>query len=136
MSRSESEVFERVRTILAAALDRDPNEIQLGSSLVDDLGAESIDFLDIQFRLEDEFALEIDDDDIWTGSLDLTDPRWVSGDLITPAGLEQLKRLQPDYEWHRLGTEIHRADLARLITPRTIVRFVGDHPDIEGKGGD
>ncbi len=124
MTDSSTEVLDRVTRILASALDRETAEIELGSSLIDDLDAESIDFLDIQFRLEDEFAIEIAEDEIWQGSLDFSDTRWMQDDLVTAEGLQRLKELQPDYPWERLDSEIRKADLPRLITVRTIANFI------------
>lgn len=136
MSEPSTEVLDRVKRILAATLDRQMEEIELGSSLVDDLEAESIDFLDIQFRLEEEFSLEIDDDEIWQGSLDLSDPRWMVDDRLTPEGLERLKNLQSDYSWDRLGEEVRRSDLPRLITTRTIASFISARLDSSTESAD
>lgn len=128
MAEPSPEVVDRVKQILATALDRPAEEISLGSSLIDDLGAESIDFLDIQFRLEDEFSVEIEDE-IWKGSLDMSDPRWMIEDRVTSEGLNRLRSLQPEYSWDRLEKEVRGADLPRLITVQTIVNFISAQTD-------
>lgn len=133
MAEPSLEVENRVRRVLAAALDKQEEEISLGSSLIDDLEAESIDFLDIQFRLEDEFSLKIEDDEIWEGSLDMSDPRWLIDDRVTSEGLSRLRSLQPEYPWDRLGEEVRGADLPRLITVRTIVNFISALTDPESE---
>lgn len=135
MAEPSPEVIDRVKKLLATALDRPAEEISLGSSLIDDLGAESIDFLDIQFRLEDEFSVEIEDE-IWKGSLDMSDPRWMIEDRVTSEGVSRLKRLQPEYPWDRLGTEVRGADLPRLITVRTIVNFISAQTDSQFENKD
>ncbi len=129
------EVIDRVKKILAAALDRPAEEISLSSSLIDDLGAESIDFLDIQFRLEDEFSVEIEDE-IWKGSLDMSDRRWMIEDRVTSEGLKRLRSLQPEYPWDRLGKEVRGADLPRLITVRTVVNFISTQTDSQSENKD
>ena len=55
-------VFEKVRTILCDQLDLDEDKVTMDSSLVDDLGADSLDAVDIIMSLEDEFELEVADD--------------------------------------------------------------------------
>ena len=57
LSRHDIEL--RVVDIVAAALDQEPAAVRLHDSLIDDLGAESIDFLDIQFRIESGFGIRV-----------------------------------------------------------------------------
>lgn len=57
-------VFEKVAEILAEQLDVNADEITLATDLVDDLGADSLDLVDLVMTLEDEFDMEISDDDI------------------------------------------------------------------------
>lgn len=57
----------RVVAIVAEALDVTPERVRLDSSLIDDLGAESIDFLDILFRVETAFGIKIPEDEMWKG---------------------------------------------------------------------
>ena len=56
---TEEEVFEKVRETLVDALGVDDDEIEAEATLTGDLGAESIDFLDIVFRLEKTFDIKI-----------------------------------------------------------------------------
>ena len=127
MTNSSSNVDERVTEILSAALDLDSGDIQPDSSLIDDLGAQSIDFLDIRFRIESEFSIEVDETEMWQGSLDTSDPRWLMDGRVTDQGLEKLKSLQPDFPWERLGARVTKADLPRLITVSTITKYVEAH---------
>ena len=111
-------IEEKVIGVLAEALDRDPASIRLHDSLIDDLGAESIDFLDIQFQLEAAFGVKLPADDIWKGNLDRADPAAVT------AHLAQLRERMPDFDWERFPQAPLPADLPRLITPRTIVEYM------------
>jgi acyl carrier protein len=55
-------VFEKVRAILADQLDIDPEKIQMDSRLLDDLGADSLDVVDLVMAIEDEFSIEVSDE--------------------------------------------------------------------------
>ncbi|WP_071429454.1 acyl carrier protein [Angelakisella massiliensis] len=57
-------VFEKVAQILAEQLDVDVDEIKLTTDMVDDLGADSLDIVDLVMTLEDEFDIEIPDEDV------------------------------------------------------------------------
>ena len=127
MTDSTSDINQRVTEILSAALDLSSDEIQPDSSLIDDLGAQSIDFLDIRFRIESEFSIEVDETEMWQGAFDTTDRRWMIDGKMTDQGLERLKSLQPDYPWERLRAPVTKADLPRLITVSTITRYIGAH---------
>ena len=127
MTDSTSDITQRVTEILSAALDLSSDEIQPDSSLIDDLGAQSIDFLDIRFRIESEFSIEVDETEMWQGAFDTTDRRWMIDGKMTDQGLARLKSLQPDYPWERLRAPVTKADLPRLITVSTITRYIGAH---------
>ena len=115
-----SDVADRVRRIVAEALDRPESEVLPGSSLIDDLGAESIDFLDLVFRLETAFQTKISEEEIWAGAANLAraDPAEFA------EGIERLRREMPDFRWDRFPDGVTKADLPRLITVRTIVGYL------------
>jgi acyl carrier protein len=120
VSNGRHEIEERVRAVVAEALDRPLEEVQLHSSLIDDLGAESIDFLDIVFRLENVFGVKLPDEEIWKGSLGA-----VADD---PAALEievgKLRARTPEFRWDRFPGRPAKHDLPRLITVQTVVEFL------------
>ncbi len=55
-------IFEEVKEILADQLDINPNDIELTSSLADDLGADSLDAIDIVMTIEDQYSIEVPDE--------------------------------------------------------------------------
>lgn len=118
MSVPETEIHAKVVAVLAEALDQDPARIRPHASLIDDLGAESIDFLDIVFRLESAFALRIPADEIWKGSLRAEDPAALAEDLA------RLRERTPEFDWARFPKDPRREDLPRLITVRTIEEYL------------
>ena len=113
-----TEIASRVRTIVASALDVPPDRVVRHASLINDLNAESIDFIDIVFRLESEFGIEIPQEEIWKGSIDATD------DAAIQAGVERLKATMPEFRWESLPATITRTDLPALITVQTITDYV------------
>lgn len=110
----------RVATIVAEALNVPVDRVTSSASLIDDLGAESIDFLDILFRIETAFDIKIRESEMWSGTIDRTSPESIA------ASIEQLKIRQPDYRWDRLPAQPAPSDLARLITVQTIITHLHD----------
>ncbi len=121
MKPSREELRRQIVELVAGALDRDAAEISSSHSLIDDLGAESIDFLDLQFRIESAFGLKLGEDELWRGSFDAADRRWVEGGRLTAEALDWVRRRQPDYPWERFEDGVRVADLPRLITVETIL---------------
>jgi acyl carrier protein len=119
-----SELESRAIQVVAAALDKNPSEVRAYSSLIDDLGAESIDFLDIRFRLETEFHIKISDHDLWEGTLRQKYPHLVTDQGVTDEGIRLLKESMPEFRWDRFQTGISLMQLPRLITVSTIVDYL------------
>ena len=109
-------IFPKVRTLLVDALSVDNDEVTPAARLQADLGAESIDMLDIVFRLEREFDLgKIDRNELFPEAILQGDAEFVQDGELTPKGVEELK------------TKLHYAD------PATLAAFVKD-PKIDGIG--
>lgn len=90
MKTGTDSIFEKVKDCLCKALEVDPDSVSMESKLMVDLGAESIDFLDIVFRLERVFSIKIPRDDLFPEKV-LSDPQYVQNGQITPAGVALLK---------------------------------------------
>lgn len=121
---TQDEVQKKVIEVLSQALDRRPENILMHQSLVDDLGAESIDFLDIRFRVEQAFRIKIPEDELWEGSLQFEAPGLIGPNGLSDEGLSRLKTRMPDFAWSRFPRGVSKADLPRLITPGTIVEYL------------
>src|SRR5947209_4941282 len=89
------EIFPRVKKQLIEALSVDEDEVTPQARLQADLNAESIDFLDIVFRLEREFGIKIDRNELFPESIFQGDPDFVQDGKVTPKGLDELKRRMP-----------------------------------------
>src|SRR3989338_8292631 len=95
----KDEIIKTVKTIISQALKVDESKVALEASLIKHLGAESIDFLDIVFRLEKAFRIKIPKGELFPEKL-LTDARFVKDGRITPAGLAELKHTLPNADWN------------------------------------
>src|SRR5688572_6290304 len=94
MPVTKDEVFDKIRTALVDALGVDEEEVTREATLVGDLGAESIDFLDIVFRLEKAFKIEIPRSELFPEDV-LTNAQYVKNGMVTPEGLAKLKERMP-----------------------------------------
>lgn len=91
---TKDEVYAKVQGVLVEALGVDEEEVQPEATLFGDLGAESIDFLDIAFRLEKSFNIKVPRDELFPEDL-FTSTAYVQDGKINAAGLEELKRRMP-----------------------------------------
>ena len=57
-------VFEKIRTILCEQFELDEDRVTMESNLISDLGADSLDVIDLAMSIEDEFDIEVPDDEI------------------------------------------------------------------------
>ena len=123
MSPNQAEVFAKVRDVLSDALGVDEDEVSLGATLQGDLGAESIDFLDIVFRLEMAFAIKIHKGELFADEV-LNNPDFVEGDRVTPTGLEKLKAAMPHADFSAFESAPYVSKMSELFTVRTIINYV------------
>ena len=101
----------------------DDEEVSLDATLQGDLGAESIDFLDIVFRLEKAFSIKIPRGELFPDDI-LNNPDYVDGDSMTPAGLERLMAAMPHADFAEFEKEPSISKMPDLFTVKTIVNYV------------
>ncbi len=123
MVASRDEVFSKIREVLTDALGVDDDEVVAEATLQDDLGAESIDFLDIVFRLEKEFSIKIPKGELFPDDL-LNNPEYVDGDKITSEGLTRLKAAMPHADFGMFEQNPLISEMPKLFTVNTIVNYV------------
>ena len=123
MAPSRDEVFEKIREVLTDALGVDDDEVVAGATLQEDLGAESIDFLDIVFRLEKTFSIKISKGELFPDDI-LNNPDLVENGKITSDGLEQLKRTMPHADFSEFEKDPDVSKVPDLFTVNTIVNYV------------
>lgn len=120
---SEQEIFEKVREVLIDALAVDEEEVELDSTLVDDLGAESIDLLDIVFQLEKAFDIKIDRGELIPVDM-LNNQEYVQDGKLTDAGLAELKKALPNANLEAFSKNPLVQNLAKVLTVKDMVQIV------------
>ena len=118
-------VFPTVAETMADALGCDVEDIKIDVSLIDDLDAESIDFLDMVFRLERAFKIKIPRGKIVENARgDLPEAEFEQKGIVTGKGLAQLKSYLSEIPAERFKTPMKVADIPRLFTPETFCKLV------------
>lgn len=92
---ASEDIYARITRVLVQALNADEDDITPTATLRDDLGAESIDFLDIGFRLEREFGFRIARGELFPESVFGGDPGYVRDGIVTDEGMAELRARMP-----------------------------------------
>lgn len=126
ISKQEIEaVYPKVAQVIADALGCDVGDVQLQIPLIEGLDAESIDFLDLVFRLERSFGVKIPRGKIVEDARgDLPEAEFEKGGIVTEAGLAQLREFLSEVPAERFKTPLKAADIPRLFTPETFCKVV------------
>jgi acyl carrier protein len=118
-------VFPKVAETMADALGCDVEDIKPDVSLIEGLDAESIDFLDMVFRLERAFKVKIPRGKIVENARgDLPESEFEQNGIVTEKGLAQLKEYLSEVPAERFKTPMKVADIPRLFTPTTFCKLV------------
>ena len=118
-------VFPKLAEAMSEALGCDEEKITLKASLIDDLDAESIDFLDIVFRLEKIFKIKIPRGKILEDARGtLSEGEFEENGVLSSAGLDQLKSFLCEVPDERFKTPLNVDDIPRLFTPETFLKLV------------
>ena len=123
MPMSREEIFSGVRETLIEALGVDEDEVVGEATLTGDLGAESIDFLDVVFRLEKGFNIKVPRGELFPENI-LNNPEFVSDKILTSSGLAELRERMPHADLTDFENDPKVDDLADLVTVDAIVRYV------------
>lgn len=123
MAMTEEEVFEKVREALVDALSVDDDEVTPEAKISADLGAESIDYLDITFRLEKSFNIKIPRGELVPENI-LNNPEYVQDGQLTEAGLAQLKAGMPHADLSEFEQDPTVDKIMDVFTVQTIVNYV------------
>lgn len=133
-----SELFESVASAVADALGAEPEEVTADATLLDDLGAESIDLLDILFRIERSLGVKIT-----AGELaeyvqgGIADDEFGDADeVITAVGLAQLARVMPQIDTAELAGRLQAGSVMSLFTVDNLVVLVRGRLDAQEYAGD
>ena len=121
---TEQEIFEKVRTTLVDALNVDEDEVTLKSRLRGDLNAESIDFLDIVFRLEKQFGVKIPREELFPESIFQGDPQFVTDGKVNEAGIRELQERMPFADLSDFRKDPRLEKMEDLFTVELIVNYL------------
>jgi acyl carrier protein len=121
---TQEEIYSKVSATLVEALNVDEEEINPSSTLQGDLGAESIDFLDIVFRLEREFGIKIPRGELFPESIFQGDPELVQNGRVTPKGLVELRTRMPFADLAQFEKDPELSHLSDLFTVDLITRYI------------
>ena len=121
MAIPRDDIFKKVQDVLVNALGVDEEEVTPQATLRGDLGAESIDFLDIVFRLEKAFGIKIPRGELFPENLD---PGYVQDNKLTDSGLAEVKRRLPNADLSALEKTRDTALIPNLFAVRDIVDYL------------
>lgn len=123
MPTTKEEIYDKIKEALVDALGVDEDEVTPEATLTGDLGAESIDFLDIVFRLEKAFDIKIPRGELFPEGL-LTDEHYVKDGKFTPAGVDELRKRMPFANIDKFAQDPIARQFGNLFTVDMICKYI------------
>ncbi len=120
---TDDEIFTKVQEALVDALGVDDDEVTATATLQGDLDAESIDFLDIVFRLEKAFDIKIERGELFPEDI-LTDTEYVKDGKVNEAGIAKLRERMPFADLTKFEAEPIVQNLGQQLTVQDMCNFV------------
>jgi len=120
---THDDIYAKVKDVLVDALGVDDDEVTPTAVIRDDLGAESIDFLDIMFRLEKAFGIKIPKGELMPENV-ASDANFVQNNTLTPAGIAMLKDKMPHSSFDEFEKNPTVDNMSKLFTVEAIVKYV------------
>ena len=131
MAMSRDEIYKKVQDVLVDALGVDEDEVTPDATLVGDLGAESIDFLDIVFRLEKSFNIKVPRGELFPEDI-LTNAEYVRDGKVTAEGLKQLRERMPFADLDAFSANPNVKDFGNMLTVQDMCRYVESKVEVTG----
>lgn len=120
---TDEEILARVRTCMAETFSVDEKDVALASNLMDDFNAESLDLLDLVFRLEGAFRIEITRGEIENTVRNAASDEFEQDGILTDKALEQLRVMMPEAK-DRIKKGLRQQDIMSLFTVETFCNIV------------
>ena len=120
---TRDEIFEKVQQTLVDALGVDDDEVTPEATLSGDLGAESIDYLDIVFRLEKNFGIKIPRGELFPENL-AGESGYVKDGVVTPEGIAELRKRMPHADIDAFAADPKVENINDLFTVNMLVKFL------------
>ena len=124
MAMSRDEIFTQVQEVLVDALGVDDDEVTLEATLMGDLGAESIDFLDIVFRLEKAFGIKIPREELFPAESLMNNSEYVHNGKLTEKGMAELRDKMPHTDLSTFENDPDINKLGDLFTVNAIINYI------------
>jgi acyl carrier protein len=121
---TSNEIYSKVTQVLVDSLNVDEDDVTPTATLQGDLGAESIDFLDILFRLEREFGIRIPRGELFPESVFQGDPEFVRDGQVTEQGLAELRLRMPYADLGNLERDRRLSNVPELFTVDLLTSYV------------
>jgi acyl carrier protein len=118
------DVFAKVQETLVDALGVDDDEVTPEATLIGDLGAESIDFLDIVFRLEKNFDVKIPRGELFPEGLASADSGYIEDGVVTEKGISELRDRMPHADIDKFAQDPKVENIQELFTVEMICKFL------------
>lgn len=120
---NRDEIFAKVQEVLVDALGVDEDEVTMDARLSGDLGAESIDFLDITFKLEQAFGFKVPQGELFPDGA-AQDPQYVQDGKVTERGIEEMKRKLPHVDFTQFAKDPRLSQIGNIFTVAVLVNYV------------
>ena len=120
---TQEEIFSKVQEALVDALGVEDDEVVPGATLTGDLEAESIDFLDIVFRLEKSFDIKIERGELLPEDI-LTNTEYVQDGTVNAEGITKLKERMPFADLTKFEADPSVLNLGQQLTVQDMCKFV------------
>lgn len=121
---TKEEIYQKVAATLVEALNVDEDQVTPAATLQGDLGAESIDFLDIVFRLEREFNIKIPRGELFPEAIFQGDPEFVKDGRVTDKGIRELETKMPYGDLSQFKKDPSLENISNLFTVELITRYI------------
>jgi acyl carrier protein len=122
---TNQEIFEELKPLLVEVLGVAPETIRLESVLVSDLGAESIDLLDLSFRIEEKFQLRVEANEIEREAKKrIPGGAYEKDGYLTEAALDEIRRSLPELDTGKLVKGLRKMDMPALLTVSFFVHLI------------
>ncbi len=119
------DIYPKVSKIIADVLVLDDDEVNLSSRLISDLGAESIDFLDLVFQLEKEFGIKIPRGQLEKNARgELSETEFEKDGMVTPAGMKALKKYLNEIPEENFHENMKVNEIPMLFTVETFCKLI------------
>jgi acyl carrier protein len=118
------DIYAKVASTVAETLSIEKRQIKPWSKLQADLGAESIDIVDLLFRLESEFGIDIPESDFYPAGLIQQHPEYVQNGQVTERGLAALQDRLPYLDLGAFAQNPEKSAINDLFTVESVARYV------------